>query len=167
MRDFSKLPYRPGVGLMVLSSEGLIFVARRIDMPSEAWQMPQGGIDKGETPAQAAIREFREEAGTDKVEIIAESAEWLSYDLPEKLLPQLWGGRFRGQTQKWFVVRFTGTDDDIDIDTEHPEFLEWKWVELETIPDLIVPFKRRLYEDLVTEFGPIVRAIKDGSAPPA
>ena len=167
MKDFSDLPYRPGVGLMVLSPEGLVFVARRIDMPSEAWQMPQGGIDEGETPEQAAIREFREEVGTDKVEIIAESERWLSYDLPEELLPRLWGGRFRGQNQKWFLVRFTGTDDDIDIATENPEFLDWKWVELETIPDLIVPFKRRLYEDLVAEFGAIVRAFKDGAAPPA
>ena len=152
---------------MVLSPEGLVFVARRIDMPSEAWQMPQGGIDQGETPKQAALREFREEVGTDKVEIIAESERWLSYDLPEELLPRLWGGRFRGQNQKWFLVRFTGTDDDIDIATENPEFLDWKWVELETIPDLIVPFKRRLYEDLVAEFGTIVRAFKDGAAPPA
>ena len=167
MKDFSDLPYRPGVGMMVLSPEGLVFVARRIDMPSEAWQMPQGGIDEGETPEQAAIREFREEVGTDKVEIIAESERWLSYDLPEELLPRLWGGRFRGQNQKWFVVRFTGTDDDINIATENPEFLDWKWVELETIPDLIVPFKRRLYEDLVAEFGAIVRAFKDGAAPPA
>ena len=167
MKDFSDLPYRPGVGMMVLSPEGLVFVARRIDMPSEAWQMPQGGIDEGETPEQAAIREFREEVGTDKVEIIAESERWLSYDLPEELLPRLWGGRFRGQNQKWFVVRFTGTDDDINIATEHPEFLDWKWVELETIPDLIVPFKRRLYQDLVAEFGAIVRAFKDGAAPPA
>ena len=167
MKDFSDLPYRPGVGMMVLSPEGLVFVARRIDMPSEAWQMPQGGIDEGETPEQAAIREFREEVGTDKVEIIAESERWLSYDLPEELLPRLWGGRFRGQNQKWFLVRFTGTDDDIDIATENPEFLDWKWVELETIPDLIVPFKRRLYQDLVAEFGAIVRAFKDGAAPPA
>lgn len=167
MKDFSDLPYRPGVGMMVLSPEGLVFVARRIDMPSEAWQMPQGGIDEGETPEQAAIREFREEVGTDKVEIIAESERWLSYDLPEELLPRLWGGRFRGQNQKWFVVRFTGTDDDINIATENPEFLDWKWVELETIPDLIVPFKRRLYEDLVAEFGAIVRAFKDRAAPPA
>ncbi len=167
MKDFSDLPYRPGVGMMVLSPEGLVFVARRIDMPSEAWQMPQGGIDQGETPEQAALREFREEVGTDKVEIIAESERWLSYDLPEELLPRLWGGRFRGQNQKWFVIRFTGTDDDIDIATENPEFLDWKWVELETIPDLIVPFKRRLYQDLVAEFGAIVRAFKDGAAPPA
>ena len=167
MKDFSDLPYRPGVGMMVLSPEGLVFVARRIDMRSEAWQMPQGGIDEGETPEQAAIREFREEVGTDKVEIIAESERWLSYDLPEELLPQLWGGRFRGQNQKWFVVRFTGTDDDINIATENPEFLDWKWVELEAIADLIVPFKRRLYQDLVAEFGAIVRAFKDGAAPPA
>ncbi len=118
MKDFSNLPYRPGVGMMVLSPDGLVFVARRIDMPSEAWQMPQGGIDGGETPVQAAMREFREEVGTDKVEIIAESERWLSYDLPEELLPRLCGGRYRGQNQKWFVVRFTGTDDDIDIATE-------------------------------------------------
>src|SRR5215813_11823811 len=111
------LPYRPGVGLMLFNSAGRIFVARRIDMPSEAWQMPQGGIDKGEDPRRAALRELAEEIGTDRAEIVAESPDWRPYDLPTELMGMLWGGRYRGQTQKWFLLRFTGKDNDIDIAT--------------------------------------------------
>ena len=151
------LPYRRGVGLMLLNRDGLVFVARRIDMPSEAWQMPQGGIDKGESPRHAAMRELKEEIGTDKAKILAESRDWLFYDLPADLVPRIWNGRFRGQTQKWFLLRFTGEDSDIDIDTDHPEFLEWKWAELSDLPDLIVPFKRKLYEDLLAEFAPLAK----------
>lgn len=153
------LPYRPCVGIMLLNARGQAFVARRIDMPSEAWQMPQGGIDVGETPLQAALRELREEIGTDKAEVLAESEHWLDYDLPEELIGKLWGGRYRGQTQKWFVMRFTGTDSDINIATEEPEFLDWKWADLDRLPSLIVPFKRRLYEQLVAEFAPIARRL--------
>jgi putative (di)nucleoside polyphosphate hydrolase len=142
---------------MLFNSEGRIFVARRIDMPSEAWQMPQGGIDKKETPRKAALRELKEEIGTDRAEIVAESPVWRPYDLPAELRGVLWGGRFRGQTQKWFLLRFTGNDGDIDIATEHPEFLEWKWVDLPEVSRLIVPFKRRVYEDVVAEFGPLIR----------
>ena len=136
----------------------LVFVARRIDMPSEAWQMPQGGIDEGESPREAALRELHEEIGTDKAKIVAESKNWLTYDLPADLIPKIWGGRFRGQTQKWFLLRFTGKDSDIDIETEHPEFLDWKWAKVADLPRLIVPFKRKLYEDLVAEFGPLIDA---------
>ena len=142
---------------MLFNSKGRIFVARRIDMPSEAWQMPQGGIDKKETPRKAALRELKEEIGTDRAEIVAERPIWRPYDLPADLQGVLWGGRFRGQTQKWFLLRFTGHDGDIDIATEHPEFLEWKWVDLPEVPRLIVPFKRKVYEDVAAEFGPLIR----------
>lgn len=146
------LPYRPGVGIMLLNRHGRVFVAQRIDMPSAAWQMPQGGIDQGESPLAAAWRELEEEVGTDKAELIAESREWYRYDLPADLVPRLWRGRFRGQTQKWFVFRFLGRDKDIDIATENPEFSAWKWAAMAELPDLIVPFKRALYLRLIDEF---------------
>ena len=148
-----ELTYRRGVGIMLLNRRGMVFVARRIDMPSEAWQMPQGGIDEGETPQGAAWREMEEEIGTAKAELLAESRQWLRYDLPDDLAPGLWGGRYRGQEQKWFAFRFTGTHSDIRIDTEKPEFSHWRWAAMATLPDIIVPFKRRLYLDLVDEFG--------------
>lgn len=151
--EIQHLPYRPCVGIMLLNPENKVFVARRIDTRAEAWQMPQGGIDEGENPRVAALREMREEIGTDNAEIIAESAGWLEYDLPKDLVPKLWGGRYRGQKQKWFVLRYLGQDSDIDINTETPEFLEWRWVKMEELPLLIVPFKRALYERLVEEFG--------------
>jgi putative (di)nucleoside polyphosphate hydrolase len=148
--------YRPAVGIMLLNKAGNVFVGRRIDMPAglAAWQMPQGGIDPGETPRQAAIRELREEVGTDKAEILAKSRAWLHYDLPAEIARGLsWGGRFRGQRQKWFAMRFTGTDADIDPGaTEHPEFDAWEWVAPARLPEMIVPFKRRLYLDVLAEF---------------
>lgn len=146
------LPYRPGVGIMLINRHGLVFVAKRIDTISEAWQMPQGGIDEGEEPQAAAFRELKEETGTDKAEIIAESSEWYSYDLPQELISKIWGGKYRGQRQKWFAMRFTGSDSDINIATSHPEFSEWKWVSIHELPDLIVPFKRKLYSKLLEEF---------------
>ena len=146
---------------MLINTRAEVFVARRNDMLSEAWQMPQGGIDEGETPRQAAMRELREETGTDAAEIVAESMKWLTYDLPPELVPKIWGGRYRGQKQKWFLMRFTGRDSDIDINTENPEFLDWKWAPLAALPDLIVPFKRRLYQDLIAEFGPVIAAQAD------
>ncbi|MDX1974847.1 MAG: RNA pyrophosphohydrolase [Rickettsiales bacterium] len=147
-----QLPYRKGVGIMLLNQQGLVFVARRIDTISEAWQMPQGGIDEGETPLQAAFRELQEETGTTKAIMLSESREWMTYDLPEHLIPVIWNGRYRGQEQKWFAFRFDGSDADINIDTEHPEFCEWKWVPIHSLPDVIVPFKRALYQALVDEF---------------
>ena len=146
------LPYRPCVGIMLLNAQGEVFVAKRIDSTAEAWQMPQGGIDDGEEVEAAALRELEEEIGTNKVTIIAQSYDWLHYDLPADLVPKLWGGKYRGQTQKWFVMRFLGKDSDINIATVHPEFSEWKWVARESLPDLIVPFKRDLYAQLVEEF---------------
>lgn len=148
--------YRLGVGIALFNARGEVFMARRIDTRSEAWQMPQGGMDEGESPLQAAMREMEEEIGTNKAELIAESHDWLSYDLPHELVPQLWGGNFRGQKQKWFAMRFLGTDDDINLETDHPEFLEWKWVPFAQAPDFIVPFKKRLYLDLVAEFSHLI-----------
>jgi putative (di)nucleoside polyphosphate hydrolase len=148
--------YRPCVGIMLLDRRGQVFVAQRIDTPTEAWQMPQGGIDDGENPS-AAFRELREEIGTDRAEILAESQGWLRYDLPADRVQQARHGRWRGQRQKWFVMRFTGDNGDIDLATEHPEFSAWKWVPIERLPDLIVSFKRQVYLDLLAEFGQLSR----------
>jgi putative (di)nucleoside polyphosphate hydrolase len=153
------LPYRDGVGVMLVGEHGKILVARRIDTRSEAWQMPQGGIDEGEAPFECALRELMEEIGTNNAELIAESADWYYYDLPEHLVSKIWGGRYRGQRQKWFLMRFTGTDADINLETEHPEFCEWKWAEPQTLPALIVPFKQKLYAELLEEFGAKIAAL--------
>ena len=142
--------YRRGVGIMLLNHDHQVFVGRRIDCQGEAWQMPQGGIDEDEEPRDAAFRELREEIGTDNAEIVAESKAWLRYDLPPELRKR-WKDRWRGQQQKWFVMRFRGTDADINIATEHPEFSSWKWIAPENLPDLIVSFKRQLYLDLLQE----------------
>ncbi len=157
MADKQTLPYRRGVGLMVFNGDGKVFVARRNDMPNDAWQMPQGGIDNGETPQEAGLRELAEEIGTDRAEIVAQSGEWRSYDLPDHLIGKVWNGRFCGQTQVWLLLRFTGQDSDIDIGTKHPEFCEWRWADLETVHDLIVPFKRDVYRQVIDEFGPMIR----------
>jgi putative (di)nucleoside polyphosphate hydrolase len=151
--DSATLRYRPAVGIMLLNRHGEVFVGHRIDMPAmPAWQMPQGGVDPGETPRQAAMRELEEEIGTAKADILAESRMWLTYDLPVELAGGIWGGRYRGQRQKWFVMRFTGSDGDINLATEHPEFDAWQWVAPDRLPDLIVPFKRQLYIDILAEF---------------
>ena len=157
--EFAHLPFRPCVGVMLVNPAARVFVAQRLDTTVEAWQMPQGGIDDGESAPQAALRELKEEIGTNNAEIIAESADWLSYDLPADLIPRVWKGRYRGQSQKWFVMRFLGQDSEIDIETEHPEFTTWRWAELDQLPEMIIPFKRQLYQDLVDEFRAVVMAV--------
>ncbi|WP_344843799.1 RNA pyrophosphohydrolase [Celeribacter arenosi] len=153
------LPYRPCVGVMLLDAQGHIFVGERIDTP-DAWQMPQGGIDPGESPQDAALRELGEEIGVaaDCVEIVAQSEDWLFYDLPDHLLGKVWKGKFRGQKQLWFVARLNGGDDLIDIATDHPEFSEWKWVDKEELLRGIVPFKREIYGQLVDRFDSLLAA---------
>jgi len=152
----SSADYRSGVGILLLNRAGLAFVGQRIDYPGEAWQMPQGGIDRGETPREAALRELKEEIGTNNTEILAESESWFEYDLPEEFRQHVWRGRYRGQRQKWFAMRFLGQDREIDLATHHPEFSAWKWVEPSALPRLIVPFKRRLYADVLKEFGSLI-----------
>ncbi len=146
------LPYRPCVGIMLLSAEGRVFVGKRIDQTLEAWQMPQGGIDPGESPNDALIREMDEEIGTRKGVILRENPEWLNYDLPPHLIGSALQGRYRGQTQKWFALRFAGNDSDINLKTAHPEFNEWKWVNASELPALIVPFKREIYARVIAAF---------------
>jgi putative (di)nucleoside polyphosphate hydrolase len=152
--SISENGYRRGVGVMLLNREGKVFVGARIDNTDEAWQMPQGGIDKGEEPWATALRELEEETGIAPhlVERVAECPERMKYDLPPELQGKLWGGKWRGQDQDWFLARFLGTDADVNIATAHPEFREWKWVEPRQLPDLIVPFKRELYRRLLREF---------------
>jgi len=149
--------YRRGVGLMMFNAQGMIFTGRRLDTDTEAWQMPQGGIDPGETPRQAALRELLEETGTDKVEIIGESPKWRSYDFPIELQSQIWNGRYRGQTQKWYAMRFLGQDSDININGAEPEFDSWRWNSLDDLPRQIVGFKRKLYAELTVEFGDLIQ----------
>ena len=146
--------YRRGVGVMLLNSGGKVFVGARIDNTDEAWQMPQGGMDEGEEPWATALRELEEETGIAPhlVERIADWPERLKYDLPEELRGKLWGGKWKGQDQDWYLARFLGRDSDINIATEHPEFRTWKWIEPAQLPDLIVPFKRDLYRRLLNEF---------------
>lgn len=160
MNDAHLLPYRPCVGVMLVNREGLAFVGKRIDnREGDFWQMPQGGIDKGEDPERAALRELAEETGVvaDHVSVIARTREELLYDLPESLVGKLWGGRFRGQRQHWFLARFSGLDHDIRLDSHHPpEFCEWKWVAPDLLPDLIVPFKRRVYSSVLQEFRELI-----------
>jgi putative (di)nucleoside polyphosphate hydrolase len=158
MSDSDDLPYRPCAGIMLANRDGLIFVGQRIDNPGKAWQMPQGGIDDGEDPEAAAFRELGEEVGlsADHVDLLARSREEYFYDLPPELQGNIWGGRWRGQRQWWFLMRFKGDDADIDITLHQPEFSRWKWAKPEKLPKLIVPFKRRIYEGVVAEFGPLI-----------
>jgi putative (di)nucleoside polyphosphate hydrolase len=151
--------YRHNVGIMLLNRAGLAFVGRRTDTPQDAWQMPQGGIDRGEVPAAAALRELEEEVGTAAAEIVAETEGWLTYDLPGQLAGSLWKGKWKGQAQKWFALRFTGSDADIDIATAHPEFDAWRWVPRAELPGLVVPFKRPVYEAVLAVLEPKLKAL--------
>jgi putative (di)nucleoside polyphosphate hydrolase len=154
----SDLPYRPNVGAVVFNRDGLVLVARRADLPNAeapagGWQLPQGGIDEGEDPRGAVLRELQEEIGTSRAEVIGEHDGWLTYDLPAELIGVALHGRYRGQRQRWFALRFTGEDRDIRLDLDpHPEFDAWRWVELAALPALAVPFKRPIYEILAASF---------------
>jgi len=154
MTDSQDLPYRPCVGVMMINQEGRIFAAQRKDSSVPAWQMPQGGIDEGEKARAAALRELWEETSVtaNLVDFIAKAPGWVSYDLPEELIGKIWGGKFRGQRQRWFLYRFNGRDDQIDIATEHPEFSEWRWIGADEMIASIVPFKRAVYEEVVAAF---------------
>lgn len=154
MPDASELPYRPCVGVMLINADRMIFAGQRLDNPVPAWQMPQGGIDEGEKPRAAALRELWEETGVtaDHVTLIAKSASWVTYDLPPELLGKAWGGAYRGQRQRWFLYRFTGSDSDINIATAHPEFAKWRWIGADEMLESIVPFKRAVYAAVISEF---------------
>lgn len=157
------LPYRPCVGVMLVNPDGHVFVGKRLDNPADFWQMPQGGIDAGEEPQTAALRELYEETGVpaDMVEVIGESTEWLTYDLPTELIGKIWKGKYRGQRQKWFLMRFTGADSAVKIDTEHAEFSDWRWSKREDVVAKIVPFKQAVYEQVVAEFSPKISVLLD------
>ena len=145
------LPLRKGVGIVVLNSENKVFVGKRKDNSFDKWQMPQGGVDSNESLESAMWRELLEETSIKSITIIKEFDFWLEYELPKNLIGKIWKGRYRGQKQKWFVVRFLGSDDEINIDTKHPEFIEWQWVDIEKLPELIVLFKKHLYEEITKE----------------
>jgi putative (di)nucleoside polyphosphate hydrolase len=152
--DRDALPYRPAAGVMLLNRQGKVWVGQRLDSTLEAWQMPQGGLDPGEDPLEGALRELEEETGIprDKVEILARCAERLLYDLPDDLLGKVWKGKWRGQCQTWFLARFLGEDEDVNLATPEPEFRAWKWADPQELPALIVPFKQGLYRDVLKAF---------------
>lgn len=154
--EIRALPYRPCVGLVLVNRAGLVFAGQRLDNPGDAWQMPQGGIDEGETPLEAALRELGEETGIApaSVDVLAETPDWLTYDLPVDLVPRIWKGRYRGQKQRWFLLRFLGADTEVDITRPPPEFSAWAWMEPAELAARIVPFKRDIYAQVFATFGP-------------
>jgi len=156
----SDLPYRPCAGVMLVDRAGRVFVGQRLDSTLEAWQMPQGGIDPGEDPLDTAVRELGEETGIapEHVALIHAADGWFTYDLPPELVGKAWKGKWRGQTQRWFLFRFLGRDADVNIATAHPEFRAWRWIDPDDLPRLIVPFKRDLYEAVLAAFRPHLAA---------
>lgn len=155
--EIARLPYRRGVGIVLFNAARQAFVAQRLDSPEPAWQFPQGGIDKNEDPLLAARRELVEETGVTSADLIAETPDWLRYDLPRDLVPKVWKGRYRGQEQKWYAFQFRGPESEIRIDGAHPEFSAWRWMNFLETPSLIVAFKRPLYEDVVKAFRHLVK----------
>ena len=151
MKNENELPLRLGVGIALLNHENKVFVGKRIDNPANSWQMPQGGVDKNEDLLQAAKRELKEETNIKTTAVIKELNEWLTYDLPEKLLGKLWKGKYRGQKQKWFIMRFLGKNKEINVKTKHPEFLDWKWIEPIELPKVAVHFKVNIYKKIKEE----------------
>ena len=151
MKNRKELPLRIGVGIALLNHENKIFVGKRIDNPTNSWQMPQGGVDKNENFLQAAKRELEEETSVKTVEVIKELNEWLTYDLPKNLLGKLWKGKYRGQKQKWFIMKFLGKNDEINIRTKKPEFLDWRWIEPADLPEIAVDFKTNIYKKMAKE----------------
>ncbi len=147
----NKLPLRIGVGAIVLNKKNKVFVGKRKDNPVNKWQMPQGGVDKNETLIDAMRRELKEETSIKNIEILKELKDWTEYELPDYLLGKIWKGKYRGQKQKWFVVRFLGSDEEINVETNRPEFIEWQWLDIENLPNVIVHFKKRVYEKLIPE----------------
>ena len=150
------LPMRQGVGIIVLNNDNKVFVGKRKDNPIDKWQMPQGGIDVNETPLNAMRRELKEETSIKKIVILKEIESWLEYELPPNLLGKIWKGKYRGQKQKWFIVRFTGNENEINIKTKHPEFIEWKWIDYNILPEVIVDFKKQVYEKLKIELNQFI-----------
>jgi putative (di)nucleoside polyphosphate hydrolase len=166
MKDYDSLPYRPCAGLTVINSKGLVFIGRRKGGPehvdaTHVWQMPQGGIDEGEDPYKAALRELHEETSIKSIEKLGEVKDWIAYDIPRDIVGAAWKGKYRGQKQKWYALRFTGKDSEIDIENpgggHKPEFIAWRWEKIERLPELVVPFKRPAYEQVVKEFARFTR----------
>ena len=154
MKD--KLPMRQGVGIIVLNKQNQVFVGKRKDNPVDKWQMPQGGIDQNETPLNAMKRELAEETSIKNIKILKEIENWLEYELPPNLLGKIWKGKFRGQKQKWFITKFLGKDDEINVGTQHPEFIDWKWIDPQKLPEVVVDFKKELYLSLLKEINQVI-----------